>query len=207
VWGARARGEQPRDAGTERWLLLGTALLLIVRLALELPRPGPVFVSDEIGYLTNARVLSGGIGADLLTTSFYRGGYSTVLAPAVALTDDPELGYRLALAVNVALAASVFPLLYLLLTRCLGVRARSAVGPAFAAACYPALTPTSGLALSENLLFPLVVVWLLCFGEAVMASEERRRALWLAGASLSATALWATHGRWRWSSPCPRWRC
>src|SRR5215207_1449227 len=150
-----------REVRARRWLLLGTALLLIVRLTLELPRPGPVFLSDEIGYLTNARVLSGGVGADLLTTSFYRCGYALALAPALALSDDPDVAYRLVISLNAALAASVFPLLYLLLRRCFGVEARFALGPAFAAACYPALTPTAGLALSENLLFPLVVVWLL----------------------------------------------
>ena len=41
-------------------LVAGTLFLLALRLVLSLIRTGPVLVADEMGYLTNARLLSGG---------------------------------------------------------------------------------------------------------------------------------------------------
>ena len=88
-----------------RALVLATAVLLALRVVLALLRPGPILLSDEIGYLTNARVLSGGTGADLLKTSFYEAGYSLVLVPVVGLVHDTVTAYRLVIVVNAALGA------------------------------------------------------------------------------------------------------
>ena len=98
------RGVTDEASSVRRVLILGTVALLLVRMALALVRPGPVLLSDEIGYLTNARVLGGGTGADLLKTSFYEAGYSLVLVPVVGLAHDPEVAYRLAIVVNALLA-------------------------------------------------------------------------------------------------------
>src|ERR1044072_6837451 len=103
-------------------LLAGTFVLFAARLALSLIRTGPVLVADEIGYLTNARVLAGGLPGQLEQAPFYRGGYSLLIAPLVELGPSPPFPYHLVLALNAALAASVFPLLYLLLARFAGVR-------------------------------------------------------------------------------------
>jgi hypothetical protein len=178
-----------------RALLLATAGLLVTRLVLVLARPGPIVVSDEIGYLTNARVLGGGVGAELLGTSFYEGGYSLLISPLVSVAGDPVAGYRLVLAANAVLAASVIPLLYLLLTRFLRVAPQRAVWPAVVAGCFPSLTPIAGTALSENALVPLSVAWLLCFGKLLDAAGSRSRAGWAAGTGLCAAALWAVHSR------------
>ena len=61
------------------------------------------------------------------------------------------------LALNALLAASLAPLLYLLLTRCFRCSPGAAVWPALAAAFYPSVTVFSQVALSENLLLPLTV--------------------------------------------------
>jgi hypothetical protein len=150
---------------------------------------------DEVAYLTNARVLAGGTPGALLDTPFYRGGYSLVLAPLMTVLDDPVAVYHLALAINVMLAASLFPLLYLLLTRCFGVASDAAVACAFAGAAYPSLTVTSGATMSENLLLPLTVVWLLAFGALLDGANERARAAAAVGFGACAAALWAAHGR------------
>ena len=127
---------------------------------------------DEVAYLTNARVLAGGTSGALLDTPFYRGGYSLVLAPLMTVLDDPVAVYHLALAINVVLAASLFPLLYLLLMRCFRVASGAALACAFAGAAYPSLTATSGATMSENLLLPLTVVWLLGFGALLDAAQR-----------------------------------
>jgi hypothetical protein len=178
-----------------RRLLLGTAALVALRLLLSAGRPGPVILVDEIGYLTNARVLAGGVPAELLTTPFYHGGYSLLIAPLVALFDDPVTVYRLALVVNALLAAALFPLLYLLLTRGFRVAPRLALWPALAAAAYPAVTPTTGAAMSENLLFPLTAAWLLAFARLLDSRAGRAQPAWAGAFGFAAALLWATHGR------------
>jgi hypothetical protein len=184
-----------REISVRTQIALGTAALLILRAVLTLPRPGPVVLVDEVAYLTNARFLGGGAAAQLLTTPFYRGGYSLLIAPLVALPDDPVTAYHLVLIANAVLAAALFPLLYLLLTRIFRVSAQLAVWAALAAAAYPTLTTGTGAAMSENLLFPLTALWLLLFGIALEAAPGRARTLWAAAFGLSAAALWTVHGR------------
>ncbi len=176
-------------------LWAGTVVLFAVRLVVSLIRTGPVLVADEIGYLTNARVLTGGIAGQLEQAPFYRGGYSLLIAPVVGLVSDPTVAYHLILVLNAALAAAVFPLLYLLLTRFGGVRAELAFWAALAGAAYPALTVLSQVAMSENALFPLVVVWLIAFGGVLAAQREGHELAWAAGLGAATGALWAVHNR------------
>jgi hypothetical protein len=176
-------------------LLAGTFVLFAVRLVVSLIRTGPVLVADEIGYLTNARVLTGGIAGQLEQAPFYRGGYSLLIAPVVGLVSDPSVAYHLILVLNALLAAAVFPLLYLLLTRFGGVRAELAFWAALAGAAYPALTVLSQVAMSENALFPLVVVWLIAFGGMLSARRDGREVAWAAGLGVATGALWAVHNR------------
>lgn len=176
-------------------LLAGTFILFAARLVLSLIRTGPVLVADEVGYLTNARVLAGGVAGQLEQAPFYRGGYSLLLAPLVDLGASPTLTYHLILGLNAALAASVFPLLYLLLTRFGGVRPELALWAGLAGAAYPALTVLSQVAMSENALFPLVVVWLIAFGGVVSVGRRSSDVAWAAGLGAATGALWAVHNR------------
>jgi hypothetical protein len=178
-----------------RLLLVGTAALLALRVGLSLVRTGPLIVADEVGYLTNARLLAGGIAGQMSTAPFSRGGYSILLAPLLALDGNPATSYRLVLILNALLAASLGPLLYLLLTRCFHIAPRAAVWPVLAAAAYPSVTIYTQVALSENLLIPLFVLWLLCFGGLLDAQTGRQRFVWGAATAVCAVALWAAHGR------------
>ncbi|HET9593138.1 MAG TPA: hypothetical protein VFP17_09505 [Solirubrobacterales bacterium] len=176
-------------------LLAGTFVLFAARLVLSLIRSGPVLVADETGYLTNARVLAGGVAGQLEQAPFYRGGYSLLIAPLVELGASPTFTYHLVLVLNTALAAAVFPLLYLLLTRFGRVRPQLALWAALAGAAYPALTVLSQVAMSENALFPLVVVWLIAFGGVVSARERGNDVAWAVGLGAATGALWAVHNR------------
>ena len=153
-------------------LVVGTGFLFALRLIVSLIRTGPVLVADELGYLANARVIAGGLAGQLDLAPFYRGGYSLLLAPLISLSSDPTVAYRLVLVLNAALAASVFPLLYLLLSRYASVPPRIAVWAALAGALYPAVTVLSQVAMSENAMFPLVCVWLIAFA-GLLASRPR----------------------------------
>ncbi|HEU4598876.1 MAG TPA: hypothetical protein VFS26_03955 [Solirubrobacterales bacterium] len=175
-------------------LLAGTFALFLIRLLLSLIRTGPVLVADETGYLTNARVIVGGLPGQLELAPFYRGGYSLLIAPVVGLVSDPGFSYHLILVLNAALAASVLPLLYLLLTRFGGVRPEPAFWAALAGAAYPALTVLSQVAMSENALFPLVCIWLIAFG-GLLSADGRREVGWAVALGLATGALWAVHNR------------
>jgi hypothetical protein len=175
-------------------ILVGTALLFAARLAISLFRTGPVLVADEIGYLTNARVLTGGLPGQFDLAPFYKGGYSVLIAPVVGIVSDPQLAYHLVLVLNAALAAAVFPLLYLLLRRHVGVPTRAAVWAAFAGALYPAVTTLSQVAMTENALFPLVCLWLVAWG-GLLASRDGDSVGWAVGLGASTGALWAVHNR------------
>jgi hypothetical protein len=183
------------DAWVRNRLIAGTVALFVLRLLLSLIRTGPIVVADEIGYLTNARLLSGGIPGQLDRAPFYRGGYSLVLVPLLKLGASPSLTYHLVLALNAALAASLFGLLYVLCTRCAGVSPRVAVYPALAGAVYPAVTVLSQAALSENALFPLTCVWLILACGLLAAHDRRSGQLWAIALGACGAALWAVHGR------------
>jgi hypothetical protein len=176
-------------------LLAGTFVLFCARLVLSLIRTGPVLVADEIGYLTNARVLSGGLAGQLEQAPFYRGGYSLLIAPLIELGGSPSFTYHLVLVLNALLAAAVFPLLFVLLTRFGGVRADLAIWASLAGAAYPALTVLSQVAMSENALFPLVIVWLIAFGGVLAAHERGNEVAWATGLGAATGALWAVHNR------------
>jgi hypothetical protein len=176
-------------------LLAGTLVLFAARLIISLIRTGPVLVADEIGYLTNARVIAGGVAGQLEQAPFYRGGYSLLIAPLVELGASPTFTYHLVLVLNAALAASVFPLLYLLLTRFGRVQPESALWAALAGAAYPALTVLSQVAMSENALFPLVVAWLIAFGGVLSARDRGNDVAWAVGLGAATGALWAVHNR------------
>jgi hypothetical protein len=178
-----------------RLLIAGTIGLFLFRLALSIFRTGPVLVADETGYLTNARVLAGGLAGQLEQAPFYRGGYSLLIAPLLELGASPTFTYHLVLVLNAALAASVFPLLYLLLTRFAGVRPELAIWAALAGAAYPALTVLSQVAMSENALYPLVCLWLIAFGGVLGAQRGRGDLAWAAALGASTGALWAVHNR------------
>jgi hypothetical protein len=176
-------------------LLGGTLLLFLVRLALSRLRHGPILVADEVDYLLNARVLTGGERGELSLAGFSHGGYSLLLAPLVALHAGPATVYRLVLVVNAVLAALLAPLLYALLTRVFRVAPRAAVPAALVAAAYPSVTVWSQVALAENLLLPLTVVWLLLFALVLEARSSGRAAAHAALFGFCGAALYATHGR------------
>jgi 4-amino-4-deoxy-L-arabinose transferase-like glycosyltransferase len=188
----RRGGTPPRLWPT---VLAGTLLLFFVRALLSLIRSGPVLVADEIGYLGNARAIVGGIGAQMEMAPFYRSGYSLLIAPLLKLSSDPAVEYHLVLVLNAALAAAVFPLLYLLLTRFAGVPARVALWASLVGAVYPAITVLSQVAMSENALFPLVCVWLICFAGLLSAARPRSELLWAIALGAATGALWAVHNR------------
>ena len=183
------------DLRPKRVLLAGALGLLLLRLLVSVARSGPVIMADEAGYLMHARVLAGGMPAEMGSSPFYRGGYSLLLAPMLSLDGDPVGAYHGVLVVNALLAACLVPLLYVLLTRCFRAGRQVAAWAAVAGAAYPSVTALSQVALAENLLFPLTVAWLLCAGSLLHQAGHHARVGAALGAGVCAAALWTAHGR------------
>jgi len=183
--------------GRRLWPTVAAATLLLfaTRALLSLIRSGPVLVADEMGYLGNARALVGGVDAQMQLAPFYRGGYSLLIAPLLELSSSPTTQYHLVLLLNAALAASVLPLLYLLLSRFAGVPPRVALWASLAGAVYPAVTALSQVAMSENALFPLVCVWLICFAGLLESDARRSQLLWAIALGGATGGLWLVHNR------------
>lgn len=189
------------DVGSVRrevWtvLLVGTALHFLVRLWLALPRTGPVVIADEIGYLLNARSISGGPAGDLATTTFYRGGYSLLIAPLFEFGLDPVHLYRGVLGVNALLGAAVFPLMWLLLGRVFELTPRSRLAAAFASACTPALFAAGAFATSDAVLPAMVVAFVWVLVRLCQAPPSIREALpWITLFAVVSAWMWTTHAR------------
>ena len=176
-------------------LVMVTMLLVGFRLYLSLNRTGPIIVADEIGYLINARVLTGGVEGYLSRANVYTGGYSLALIPAFLLGGGPEAAYRLVLGTNAVLAAAVFPLLYLTLRRGFAIARTPSVVCALAGALYAPVSGFASVALSENLLTPLLVAWVLLLVEFLRARSLASANAYAVAVGLAAGWLYATHSR------------
>jgi hypothetical protein len=174
-------------------IVLVTAAFFVVRAVLSLTRTGPTLVADEIGYLTNARILAGGTPGQMSMAAFTHGGYSLLLAPIIAAVGSPFTEYRLVLILNAALAAALVPLLYALVRTLLDVDRRAALTSAALAAAFPSVTILSQFAMSENLLYPAFAAWLLAAAKLLV--ERSRPVLWSIVFAALTAGLFAVHGR------------
>ena len=172
-----------------------TAGHVALRLVVISNRPGPK-VTDEIGYLINARVLAGGPPGDLSCCTVYSGGYSLLLAPLAALWPDPEALYRGALLLGVVLTAAVCPVLYALARTAWSASHRDALAASAGGAAVPSLVIHTGLAWTEALLPLLIASWLLAVSLAAAPERDPRgRATALVVAGVLAAWLFTTHTR------------
>jgi 4-amino-4-deoxy-L-arabinose transferase-like glycosyltransferase len=181
----------------------GPAVLLVLgylghvglRLALSAGRYGPLVFADETGYLLDARFLTGGPAGQMMNSTFYRGGYAAVISPAYLLAKSPVMSYNLVLGINALLSSSTFLLMYWLLAKPFRLARGPALAASFLAALYPPLVLNSQLAVSENLLVPLVLLAFVLLARWVSATEGRGRWGWPIALGLCAGLLYASHGR------------
>jgi hypothetical protein len=184
-----SEGRRARQSGRLLWWYLG---LVLIHLLLGLPAQQPTVLSDELGYLGNARYLAGTAHLpNMEGTQLYHFGYSLVLLPAFWLFSNPVSTYQAVIAVNAFLASSLIVPLFFLLTGPLRVPARSARWIAFTCCLYPPLIFHSWIAWSENAYIPLYAAGLVLFGRFLGS----RRQLDAAGLGLAVGLLYAVHPR------------
>ncbi len=154
------------------WLLGGSVALLALHLWLGLQMRGPLVFPDEAGLLGHPGWF---LGDDPLlqmgATSYYSFGYSLFLVPAFAVLSDPDHLYTAAMVVNALLLTAVFPMLYLILRRILGVAPYPALLGAAAGAVYPAVTFAGNHAWTEPAAIPVfcalvLTAWLMLTADA-----------------------------------------
>ncbi len=173
-------------------VLAGAVVALLVRLS-SARRHGPR-VTDEIGYLLNARVIAGEPGGDLSCCAVYAGGWSILGALAAALTRTPEAFYQGALLLNALLTGAVLPVAYLVARHGLQVRHGAALAAAVSAATVPGLVVNAHYAWTEPLLALLLLCVLACWSWALATQTCARTAPMIVSSLLVAWAV-TTHPR------------
>lgn len=176
-------------------LALGYLLHVGLRLLLAVGRHGPVVIADEIGYLMDGRLLSGGAAGQMADSMFYRGGYGILVSPAYLLSDDPHRVYTLVLGINALLSSAVFPLLYYLLTRTFRIGPRPALVVSFLAALYPPLVLYSLLVVAENALYVLTLLGVIALARLTAVRPGLPAWAWAIGCGVVTGFLYTTHGR------------
>jgi hypothetical protein len=162
--------------------LIAFGFAVIVHILAMWGNEGPVLYEDALGYIGNARTLSGGAVPTFDGSGYYAGGYSLLLVPIYLVTQNSEVVWHYVVALNVIAASLiVFPAAWIS-RRLLGLSKRNAWIAAVAASLTPALILQPGRGWIETV-FPLV--YLIAVG-AIYATLTHNRF----GASVvSATSL------------------
>ena len=178
-----------RRTGT--YLLAGTTLLLALHVWITSDVPG-LTIFDETGYLGNARWLSGDDHIWHMGYAPYYGfGWSLLVAPLFWFIEGPDRLFRGVQLVNALLAASLFPLLFVLCRRLFASGRAVSLAAALVGSAVPAVAFNAGHALTENLVLPLAVATVIASWLLVTPRPWWQR-LWLAPA---AVLLYASHSR------------
>ena len=152
----------------------------------------PVILADELGYLGNARYLSGVAHIpDLVGCQFYHFGYSLVLVPLFWLLHDPVAIYRAALFINAMMMGGLFAILNHLLVSFLDIPPKRARWIAFASCLYPSLVLYSSFALSETAFILIFVAIIALFGSYLRTGTTRSATCF----GLAAGFLYTIHPR------------
>jgi hypothetical protein len=201
--------DQPKSTGADsvgsrgrsRWLLpalLAVGFLLHVAWRVFLSRDliTPAAHADEDGYLIAARALTGGAGG--ITTenwAFRRMGYPLIISPVYWFTTDAFSVYRAVLVLNAFLNALAFPLVYLFARRVLDLPRRLGFVAAFVAAALPAVVFYANFAMTDAVLAPIGLGWLLLLHRWLAAGTDRGRLVGALGSGAFAGLFFLVHVR------------
>ncbi len=164
------------------------------RMYLVRDRAVPSIHADEEAYLVIARVLAGGSATASPAGVVVPGGYSMIIAPALAVTSSPVTAYRLALVINALVSALVVPLAFTALRR-RRIGHAAALVIAGTTALLPPVVFYSQFALTETVLPSVVLAWLLCLHGLLVDGSVRVRARYGVGFGLAAGYAMSVHDR------------
>lgn len=190
--------EKPVDQRRGRLLLiallvLGWAVQVAWRIWLSRYTTLPIAHADEDSYLNTARVIAGGpAGFTNENGLLRRTGYPLLISPAFLVTQDFLVTYRVVQIINACLNAAALPLAYLLCRRALGLSRTHSYATAFAAAALPAVAWYAGVAMTDAVLAPLVLLWLVALHQWLTTPS---RAGWAVAAGAAVGAIYSVHIR------------
>jgi hypothetical protein len=153
--------------GSKWWVIvvvlaLGWLAGVLWRVWLGHPVTHPIAHRDEDSYMNVARAIAGGPGGfSSENTLFRRIGYPLFVSPAFAFGLDFTESYRIVQVLNAIANAATLPLAYLLARRMFRLERWPAVAVAFAAGTLPAAVFWSLIGMTDSLLAPLLLGWLL----------------------------------------------
>ncbi|NMO54313.1 hypothetical protein HH310_24400 [Actinoplanes sp. TBRC 11911] len=153
--------------GSKWWVLVAVLALgwlagVLWRVWLGHPVTHPVAHTDEDSYMNAARAIAGGPGGfSSENTLFRRIGYPLFVSPAFAFGLTFTESYRIVQVLNAIVNAATLPLAYLLARRMFRMEKWPAVAVAFAAGTLPAAVFWSLIGMTDSVLAPLVLGWLL----------------------------------------------
>ena len=175
------RSERAGDAPRLRrigLLLLPYLVLVLVHLLSGMQMEQPIILADELGYLGNARYLSGmGHLPNMGRSQFYHFGYSLILLPAFWLFTEPISIYKAAITINALAASSLYFPICFILESFLDVAGNAARWVAFTCCLYPSLILYSNFALSENAVIPFYAIVTALFGMFLVSRSSRHAVL------------------------------
>jgi hypothetical protein len=196
---ARPPAEAPRGRAAT-WVLIALAVGYLLHIAwriyLSRNMITPAAHADEDGYLLAARALTGGPGG--ITTendAFRRMGYPMLISPVYWFTSDAFSVYRGVLILNACLNALVFPLTYLFGRRVLDLSRRTALGGAFVAATLPAVVFYAEFAMTDAVLAPIALGWLILAHQWIAAATTRGKLIGALGSGAVAGFFYVIHVR------------
>lgn len=172
--------------GSTRWVIIAVLALgwlagVLWRLWLGHPLTHPVAHTDEDSYMNVARAIAGGPGGFSSETPLFRRiGYPLFVSPAYAFGLDFTESYRIVQVLNAIVNAATLPLAYLLGRRMFRLEKWPAVAAAFAAGTLPAAVFWSLVGMTDSVMAPLLLGWLLAIHWWV-ASPARKWAAVSAG--------------------------
>jgi hypothetical protein len=194
--------DQPQQgsARASRWVLIALVVgyLLQVGWRLYLSRNliVPAAHADEDGYLIAARALTGGPGG--ITTenaAFRRMGYPLLISPVYWFTSDAFSVYRGVLLINAVINALVFPLSYLFARRVLDLPRRTSLIGALVAATLPGVVFYSEFAMTDAVLAPIALGWLVLAHRWISTQTDRGRLIGALGSGAVAGCFYVVHVR------------
>jgi hypothetical protein len=138
--------------------------LILIHILLGLKIHQPHVFADELGYLGNARYLSGVAHMpNLRNTSFYHFGYSLFLLPAFWLILDSITTYKAVIITNALLISTLYFALYYMLGILFEIPKKISSIISFGCCLYPAFILQSNTAWSENAFIPFYAIFILSF--------------------------------------------
>jgi hypothetical protein len=137
-------------------------VFFLIHLVLSFSSNTPLFYPDEFGYIGNARLII----FDQMEVTKYFPGYSLLLIPALLISNDIEIAYKLIQIIN-SLVMAFIPIMSMKLLRIFdeNISPKKIYIIAISSGLYPAFLLYSNFAMTETVIIPSATLLVLIFAK------------------------------------------